>query len=300
MLLLSSAQLVHGFSPFHSSQSVRCFTSYAAPKLCLSNVYLDRRQQSDRSRRFFMVLNDPDEDNDEESAPSINPYADPNYPDLEFVNYDDPAYSVDQSFDYDAAVGDEDLLEKMREERRLSNDEYQYQTYWNSVWKAGEMSYRGEWTIYYSSTFFPELDDDEDDSNANDDESIVWPRLVQVGDAPLTVISRASMADGVSITHSELLEQPMGDADLQMAGGADEYEQTVVAQTYWPDVLQQADFRGHQGIMVCGKYVYTFLSFVFVGVIADTFVPVHCKCLDDLYSRSIARRIHFFRSDGRG
>jgi hypothetical protein len=207
-----------------------------------------------------MVLNGPEDDeSDEESASSVNPYADPNYPDLEFVNYDDPEYSVDQSLQYDTEEKDEELLEKMREERRLSNDEYQYQTYWNSVWKAGEASYRGEWTIYYSSTFFPELDDDDDDeedaSEVSEEDNIVWPRLVQVGDAPLTVTSRAMMEDGLWITHAEQLEQPMGDADLQLAGGADEYEQTVVAQTYWPDALQQADFRGHQGIMVCGKYV---------------------------------------------
>jgi hypothetical protein len=44
-----------------------------------------------------------------------------------------------------------------------------------------------------------------------------------------------------------------------MAGGADAYEQSVVAQTYWPPQLTQADFRGHQGIMVCGKYVCWFL-----------------------------------------
>ena len=40
-------------------------------------------------------------DDDDEEVKSENPYADPNYPDLEFVNYDDPEYKVDQG------VGDE-------------------------------------------------------------------------------------------------------------------------------------------------------------------------------------------------
>ena len=38
---------------------------------------------------------DADEEGDEdESEKPANPYADPNYPELEFVNYDDPNYTI--------------------------------------------------------------------------------------------------------------------------------------------------------------------------------------------------------------
>ena len=59
-----------------------------------------------------------------------NAYADPNYPDLEFVNYDDPEYAVDQGLDEDPGVFDEDTtqaeIEAMREERRRKNDEVRH------------------------------------------------------------------------------------------------------------------------------------------------------------------------------
>ena len=63
-------------------------------------------------------------EDDEEEKPE-NPYADPNYPDLEFVNYDDPEYQVDQGqgdefFDPEST---EAQIEEMREDRRRRNDE---------------------------------------------------------------------------------------------------------------------------------------------------------------------------------
>jgi hypothetical protein len=224
--------------------------------------------------------NEDNNDDDSTTIPSLtNPYADPNYPDLEFVNYDDPEYAADRSLDYNFRDNDTNndasVLEQMREERRISNDEYQYQTYWHSVWNAGASTYRGEWTIYYSSTFFPQFDEDEEDDDDSDGtDHADWPRLVQMSDAPITVISRAVQGTTVHnnvnetyITHLEQLEQPMGDVDLAMAGGADAYEQSVVAQTYWPPQLTQADFRGHQGIMVCGKYVCVVFVVVVVWVV---------------------------------
>ena len=212
--------------------------------------------------------NDGDED---DVTPTFNPYADPNYPDLEFVNYDDPEYSIDRSLSAaENDITDETLLEQMREERRVANDEYQYNTYWHTVWNAGMTTYRGEWTVYYSSNFFPQFDDDDEEEEDRDshqaaieDNANSLPHLIQLSEAPLTVISRAIMQSGNAdsatstsyITHVEQLEEGMGDVDLAMAGGADEVEQQVVSQTYWPTQLSQADFRGHQGIMICGKYV---------------------------------------------
>jgi hypothetical protein len=211
-----------------------------------------------------------DEDEDGEYDASSNPYADPNYPELEFVNYDDPEYAIDRSLSStEATIEDEALLEQMREERRIANDEYQYNSYWHTVWNAGLSTYHGEWTVYYSSNFFPQLDDDDDvedisASSSNVDTPSKLPRLIQSSDAPLTMLSRAILQNTTTsdrnvlsydsyITHVEDLEQGMGDIDLAMAGGADELEQNVVSQTYWPSKLSQSDFRGHQGIMICGK-----------------------------------------------
>lgn len=65
------------------------------------------------------------DDDEEEEEKKENPYADPNYPDLEFVNYDDPEYQVDQGqgdefYDPDST---EAQIEEMREDRRRRNDE---------------------------------------------------------------------------------------------------------------------------------------------------------------------------------
>lgn len=109
--------------------------------------------------------NQADDDEQPQIHPSGNPYADPNYPDLEFVNYDDPAYQVDQGIaDNDVMwtkqqpsreiMNDQDeyIVEKMREERRKRNDEYQFQTYYKEILKNGQKFY-GEWTVYKTSTF---------------------------------------------------------------------------------------------------------------------------------------------------
>lgn len=228
-----------------------------------------------KKKSFRLAIQDIDntDGDDDSETPAFNPYADPNYPDLEFVNYDDPEYSIDRSLSAaEAGIEDEALLEQMREERRVANDEYQYNTYWHTVWNAGLSTYRGEWTVYYSSTFFPQFDDDDEGEEVALEEGSVsngLPRLIQLSDAPLTVVSRAIIQNATTttsdpttvlstnsyITHVEELEQGMGDAALATAGGADETEQQVVSQTYWPAQLLQSDFRGHQGIMICGKYV---------------------------------------------
>jgi hypothetical protein len=230
-----------------------------------------QQQRAVQTRQLFSSSSsnfDHDDTDEPDTNNVVNPYADPNYPDLEFVNYDDPEYA-DQGDEYYSSSSSseeeqsstEEQLEAMREDRRRRNDEFQFQTYWNSVWGAGGTDYKGEWTVYYSSTFLP-----DDDTVDGDDDTTVdgLPRLIQVSDAPLTVISRAVKefvettetsaypVDAERILHAERLEQPMGDADLA-AAGTDAAEHEVLRQTYWPASLQASDFRGHQGIMVCGK-----------------------------------------------
>lgn len=232
----------------------------------------------------------PADFSDDEEESEINPYADPNYPDLEFVNYDDPDYSSgldedemydvkNSNYDNQGATTTEEELEAMREDRRRRNDEYQFQTYWTKMWGAGASNYHGEWTVYYSTAFldqedYAEEEDDAVDGNGGggDNDSLV--RLVQISNAPMTVISKAvkeyhdndttrsrivssaaTAAYDVTlerIVHVEQLAQPMDDADLA-AATADVSETRIMAQTYWPSSLRAADFRGPQGIMVCGK-----------------------------------------------
>jgi hypothetical protein len=104
-----------------------------------------------------LLLAAADDDDDETPAPKEpNPYQDENYPDLEFINYDDPEYKVDQGVGeefFDSTTDDtEEQIEAMREDRRRRNDEFQFETYYDKILKSGD-EYCGEWTIYKTSTF---------------------------------------------------------------------------------------------------------------------------------------------------
>lgn len=205
---------------------------------------------------------------DEDDTPE-NPYADPNYPDLEFVNYSDPEYQVDMGISdefYDPSSDTEAQVEAMREERRRRNDEYQFQTYYQKVLRNGQAEFRGEWTVYKTSTFLDGMAD-------GDDEGL--PRLVRAGSTPLTVVSRGYKelvetdspfaVDAERIRHVEETRQPtaMGDAGIDTfmsASSSKTYaeqhaatEKEILGNSYWPESLKAIDFRGHQGIMVCGK-----------------------------------------------
>lgn len=207
--------------------------------------------------------NNDDEASDDTDEP-INPYADPNYPDLEFVNYDDPEYVVDQGIN-DEFFSTEEKVEEMREERRRRNDEYQFQTYFKDVLHNGKSVYKGEWTVYQSSWF------------AGGEKSRTSggpPEIFQATDEPLTVVSRGFKKDLTSaeqaydidaerIYHSEESEQASLMADEGIAAfeaAADKGSETsstvesvILSNLYWPEALKARDFRGEQGIMVCGK-----------------------------------------------
>ena len=157
--------------------------------------------------------------------------------------------------------------------RRRRNDEFQFQTYYQKVLRNGEAEFRGEWTVYQTSTFLDGgtvLDRDDDDN----DEGL--PNLVETGSTPLTVVSRGYKelvetnspfaVDAERIRHVEEIRQPsvMSDADIDglmsdIDGSQNSEEEQVATEkeilvhSYWPDALKALDFRGHQGIMVCGK-----------------------------------------------
>lgn len=244
-------------------------------------------------KTLFSSKNDNDDDSILPMHPSGNPYADPNYPDLEFVNYDDPEYQVNQGGDDESQLTDEDAIEEMREERRRRNDEYQFQTYYTDILKNGK-EFFGEWTVYRTSTFLP---------NNNNIDTTHPPQLIKLGGGSSTssdsnnsnqptvrVVSSAYKetvatssphpTDAERIRHVEtilptlVLNQEnndkyddatlLPDTDFGLGvtkqqevdkGSKNEpfAEQTIKNNVYWPDPLKATDFRGHQGIMVCGR-----------------------------------------------
>ena len=142
------------------------------------------------SRLYATDGKDDNENGEDEESPVENPYADPNYPDLEFVNYDDPNYEVDQGFgDSEVFDNDDDKtlaeIEAMREERRRRNDEYQFETYHATVLRGGERTL-GEWTVFQTDTFMG-----SDVVKGRNPEAAHVPRLLK-WDKILKVVSRGS------------------------------------------------------------------------------------------------------------
>ena len=235
----------------------------------------------------------PPDDEDGDAYKTVNPYADPNYPDLEFVNYDDPEYSADRS---EYSDGSDDIIidnvdatlveiEAMREERRRKNDEYQFETYHATVLRGGERCL-GEWTVFQTDTFMGR----EARDGRNPDTASV-PRLLK-WDKVLKVVSRGSKVildpdamwrvDGERIVHEERLataddfptlmmiddddddddDDELGEGEEEASADADglppmRWESEDVAHVEevrcWPDEMSSVDFRGPGGNMCVGK-----------------------------------------------
>ena len=153
---LSARQHATGFAPHLVPQTTGHRTSTSVVASASRRV----RAAAASSVAVRQSAGDDDgEDEDEDEKPE-NPYADPAYPDLEFVNYDDPEYSVDQGeegYHEDMTLAE---IEAMREERRRKNDEFQFETYHANVLRGGERCL-GEWTVFQSEFFFcPSLESD--------------------------------------------------------------------------------------------------------------------------------------------
>ena len=218
------------------------------------------------------AISEEAKDEGEEEEPT-NPYADPNYPDLEFVNYDDPDYEVDQGVIGDEAAynnkEDEDMtlieIEAMREDRRRRNDEYQFETYHASVLRGGERSL-GEWTVFQTDTFMG-----SEIIKGRHPEAAGVPRLLK-WDKVLKVVSRGSKivtdpnadwrVDGERIVHEERLATLDDFPTLMMTDDDDEDVEELtwesedighVKNTFWPNELASLDFRGPAGVMCVGN-----------------------------------------------
>jgi hypothetical protein len=194
------------------------------------------------------------DDNVEDEQPE-NPYQDPNYPDLEFVNYADPEYQVDQGVgdEFYDATSTEEQVEAMREERRVKNDEYQFETYYKDILKNGE-EFKGEWMVYHTSTFT----DGEVDSNGR-------PRLAKAA-GPIKVISRGERIEldpppsSSEIKTNRLQyqrivhhEKVFNDSSDKKTEELKKQEEISMKAKFWPDELSSTDFRGEQGIMCVGN-----------------------------------------------
>eukprot|EP00545_Synedropsis_sp_CCMP1620_P005279 CAMPEP_0119008564 /NCGR_PEP_ID=MMETSP1176-20130426/3790_1 /TAXON_ID=265551 /ORGANISM="Synedropsis recta cf, Strain CCMP1620" /LENGTH=442 /DNA_ID=CAMNT_0006960921 /DNA_START=108 /DNA_END=1436 /DNA_ORIENTATION=+ len=200
------------------------------------------------------TTNDEDEEEGEEPK-KVNPYNDENYPELEFIDYSDPNYVVDQGvgdefFDAATATDDtEEQIEAMREDRRRRNDEFQFETYFEKILKNGE-EFCGEWTIYKTSTFLGEAKAPADGEE---------PRILQAG-KPIKVKSRAYKVnvdtdsefrvDGERICHEETMV--VDDDAEKKSKEAVAVETEIMGNKYWPNELKAYDFRGWQGIMCVG------------------------------------------------
>lgn len=198
-------------------------------------------------------------DDEEGEEKKVNPYADPNYPDLEFVDYSDPEYKIDMGMGdefFDSSSDDtEAQVEAMREERRVRNDEYQFETYYKEILKEGQ-EFKGEWTTFRTSTFI----DGETDAGGR-------PRLSRaVG--PFKVVSKgervniaASEEEAANSNHrldfERILhhEKVYNDPDSKEKKTAEMVaaEDASMATKFWPEQLCAFDFRGQQGIMCVGN-----------------------------------------------
>mmetsp|Transcript_22256 Transcript_22256/g.32510 ORF Transcript_22256/g.32510 Transcript_22256/m.32510 type:complete len:468 (+) Transcript_22256:80-1483(+) len=206
-----------------------------------------------------------DEDNDETP---FNPYADPNYPELEFINYDDPEYVVDQGDEFSGATTEdttEEEIEAMREERRRKNDEYQFETYHAECLKSGDQ-FKGEWTVYRTSTFMEGVEDAEDAKprfkKENDVMRVVASgRKIKVDEKYVPDGGYTFRVDGERLVHEERI------AEAKDFEEDDEWEELVharetgedgnveelVGRTYCPSPMSSFDFRGPAGAMCVGN-----------------------------------------------
>lgn len=201
----------------------------------------------------------PKEEDDNDTP--INPYADPNYPDIEFVNYDDPEYSSGiEDFDENTSPDTtEDEIEAMREERRRRNDEYQFETYHAKCLKSGEV-FKGEWTIYRASTFMDGVDEKVDVAPRFKVEEPT--RMISKGekiflDLPDGIEEFEFRVDAERLVHEE---RPAENHDFEekeeweavLKNNPGEHED-IIGKKYTPAQMSAFDFRGSGGSMCVGN-----------------------------------------------
>lgn len=254
----SLSSLAHLLAAAHGPQLTTAFS--VTPRLALKPP--SYKHVSPELR--IALHSTPENTSNEDDETTNNPYSDPNYPDLEFVDYDDPDYrAFRDDDDLPTTPGlspDETLaeIESMREDRRRRNDEYQFETYHSKVLRDGSVSTRGEWTVFQTDTFM-----DDDAASRREEGKRHVPRLLQ-WDKILKVISSGGKTivdkdaewrvDGERIVHTETLADIHDfpykeDVEIQW----DAQDKLHVQNTFWPDRMTSLDFRGPGGNMCVGK-----------------------------------------------
>lgn len=258
---------VSGFVPPHTTVRTKQSNNHDELVVSMQRSLLPQvnHHQQGPPRLEFMALRatpesksnegDGEEENGEKKE---NPYNDPNYPDLEFVDYSDPEYVVDQGTgdEFFDEKSTEEEIEEMREDRRRRNDEFQFQTYFKELLKEGR-EYNGEWSVYQTSTFLEAMKDKLDANG--------YPKLIK-SSRPLYVTSKAHKStvetdsiyptDAERIHHIEnAVDRKTGtdDDDDEVGSKAEEeLNKSILSTTYWPEKLSAFDFRGEKGIMCVG------------------------------------------------
>jgi len=152
----------------------------------------------------------------------------------------------------------------MREERRLGNDEYQFETYHAECLKSGD-EFKGEWTVYRTSTFMEGVVEEDGAFPRFKKEEYVR-KVVTCGkkimlDAPPGGFE--FRLDGERIVHQERLAEAYdfeedgeweeviaaAKAAAEEGGGGEE----VVGKSYAPKQTSSFDFRGPAGVMCVGN-----------------------------------------------
>jgi len=252
LLWLMMASVNHAFVPPSSTRTTRFGR----------HVIQQQQRQRVVSPPSILPASADDESDDDDESSNKNPFQDENYPELEFVDYSDPNYQVDQGvteemFSSPEEDSTEAEIERMREDRRRRNDEYQFETYFKESWLEGKQSFYGEWTIYRTSTFL-------EDNNTMEEKGSIIPKIIK-NRSPLHVKSRAYKidvdnndsefrVDASRICHEEIpLASEFDQQRQDDPPDAKQAEQDVLESTYWPNQEMKAfDFRGQQGNMCVG------------------------------------------------
>ena len=167
----------------------------------------------------------------------------------------------------------------MREERRRRNDEYQFETYHAEMLKSGDL-YKGEWTVYRTSTFLEGVDDNDDDDNDENENGSTnnisdVPRFKKERRVRKVVTNGKKIAvtnipeggfeyrvDGERIIHEERVAlstdfEDAGEEEWEeynnINGKFDPSEDGLVGKRYYPEEIKAQDFRGEGGIMCVGN-----------------------------------------------
>ncbi|CAB9507001.1 expressed unknown protein [Seminavis robusta] len=262
LLLIFLVEPVSAFAPYQYQQTPFVHQQYGNNNKGLPLLVLSAKD-------------DAAKEEEEEPPKKENPYNDPNYPDLEFVDYSDPEYQVDQGIgdEFFDPTSTEAQIEEMREDRRRRNDEFQFQTYFQDLLTNGR-EYKGEWAVYQTSTFMDQLKDKVDAVHG-------LPRLLK-SSRPLYVTSKAYKStvettsqfptDAERIHHVETVAETNpysnnsddDDDDEITSQAEEELNQVILQSTYWPEPLSALDFRGEKGTMCVGA-AYTICNCVALG-----------------------------------